>query len=68
MHFVGIFIVLMITMKGKNIVKGTTQVSGHSLKLYFCMFKRSQVKHNSLNCHNFFGIFVINCKVYMLKA
>jgi hypothetical protein len=35
----------------KNIVKGDTQVSGHSLKLHFCMFERSQGKHNSLNCH-----------------
>jgi hypothetical protein len=36
----------------KNIVKEATQVSGHSLKLHFCMFERSQVKHNSLDCHN----------------
>jgi len=42
-------------------------VNGHSLKHHFCMFKRSQVKHNSLDCHYFFGIFFINCKVYMLK-
>ncbi len=28
-------------------------MSGHSLKLHFCMFERSQVKHNSLDCHNF---------------
>jgi len=40
---------------GKIIVNGTTQVSGHSLKLHFCMFERSQGKHNSLDCHNFFG-------------
>jgi len=26
--------------KAKNIVKGTTQVNGHSLKLHFCMFER----------------------------
>ncbi len=32
-------------------------MSGHSLKLQFCMFERSQVKHNSLDCHNFFGIY-----------
>jgi len=37
---------------GKNIVKGATQVRGHSFKLHFCMFEISQVKHNSLNCHN----------------
>jgi hypothetical protein len=26
----------------------------HSLKLHFCMFERSQVKHNSLDYHNYF--------------
>jgi len=36
-------------------------MSGHSLKLYFCMFEKSQgferlqKKHNSLDYHNFFG-------------
>jgi hypothetical protein len=39
-------------IKGKIIVKGATQVNGYSLKLHFCMFKRSQGKHNSLDCHN----------------
>jgi len=39
-------------------VKGATQVSGHSLKQHLYMFKRSQVKHNSWDCH----------KVYMFKA
>jgi hypothetical protein len=39
---------------GKNIVKGVTQVNGHFLKLHFCMFERSHVKHNSLDCHNVF--------------
>jgi hypothetical protein len=39
-----------------------------SLKLHFFMFERSQMKHNSLDCHNFFGLFSINCKVYILKA
>jgi hypothetical protein len=29
-------------------------MSGHSLKLYFCMFERSQVKHDSLHCQNYF--------------
>jgi len=39
-------------------VKGATQVSGHYLKLHFCTFERSQVKHNSLDCHkNFKSIF-----------
>jgi hypothetical protein len=41
--------------EGKNIIKEATQVNGHSLKLHFCMFERSQVKHNNLNYHNFFG-------------
>ncbi len=49
----------------KNIVKGITQVKGHSLRLLFCMFEISQVKYNSLDCHNVFGIFFLNCKVYM---
>jgi hypothetical protein len=31
---------------GKIIVKRVTQVNGHSLKLHFCMFERSQGKHN----------------------
>jgi hypothetical protein len=38
---------------GKNKIKGTTQVNGHFLKLHFLMFERSQVKHNSLDCHDF---------------
>jgi hypothetical protein len=29
-------------------------MNGHSLKLHFCMFERSQVMHNSLDCNNFF--------------
>jgi hypothetical protein len=43
-------------------------MNGHSLKLHFCMLEISQVKHNSLDCHNFLGNIFINCKVYMLKA
>jgi hypothetical protein len=35
----------------KITVKGATQVSGHSLKLHYHMFEKSQDKHNSLNCH-----------------
>jgi hypothetical protein len=42
---------------GKNIVKGTTQVSWHSLKLHICMFEISKVKHNSFNCNILFGYF-----------
>jgi hypothetical protein len=29
-------------------------MKGHSLKLYFCVFERSQMKHNNFDCHNFF--------------
>jgi len=54
--------------RDKNIVKKATLVHRHSLKLHFLMFERSQGKHNSLDCHIFFGIFSINYKVYMLKA
>ncbi len=43
-------------------------MSGHFLTLHFCMFEKSKVKHNSLDCHKFFEIFFINFKVYMLKA
>jgi hypothetical protein len=40
------------------IVKGATQVNGHSLKLYFYMFERLQGNHNSLDCHKcFWNIF-----------
>jgi hypothetical protein len=39
---------------GKNTIKGATQVSGHSL---IWTFKRSQVKHKSLDCHYVFWIF-----------
>jgi hypothetical protein len=46
--------IAMDTYQGKNIVKGATQMSGHSLKLHFYMFKKSQVKHNSLDCHKVF--------------
>jgi hypothetical protein len=28
-------------------------VNGHFLKLHFCMFERSQMKHDSLDCHDF---------------
>ncbi len=56
------------TQKGKNIIKGATQESGHSIKLHFWMPKRSQVKDNVLDCQNLFEIFFIKCKDYMLKA
>jgi hypothetical protein len=50
---------------GKNIV---TQMNGHFLNFHFLMFERSQRNHNSLDCYKKFGIFFINCKVYMLKV
>jgi hypothetical protein len=62
------FLVVLFLMVGKNIIKGATQVSGHFLELHFCMFEKSQVKDNNLDCHNFFGIFFMNCKVYMFKV
>jgi hypothetical protein len=52
----------------KNIIKGAAQGSGHSLKLHFCMFEKSQRKHNSLDYHFFLEIFSINYKIYMFKA
>jgi hypothetical protein len=36
---------------GKDLVKGAAQVRGHSLKLHFCMFEKSQENHNNLDCH-----------------
>jgi hypothetical protein len=53
---------------GKNTIKGATGMSGHSIKLHFCMFERSQVKHNSLDVIMFFRIFSINYKIYMFQA
>ncbi len=52
----------------KDTIKGPTQVNGHSLKLHFCIFERSQVKHNNLDYNKFFEVFFINCKFYMFKA
>jgi hypothetical protein len=39
---------------GENTIKGPTQVNGHSLKLHFFMFERSQVKHNNFGLSLFF--------------
>jgi hypothetical protein len=39
---------------GKIKIKRATQVNGHTLKSYFCMFEKSQRKHNNLDCHNVF--------------
>jgi hypothetical protein len=37
-------------------------MNGHSLKLHFCMFERSQVKRNSLDCHFFLKYFSLIAK------
>ncbi len=40
-------------------------MSGHSLKLHFCMFERSQGKHNSLGSYDFLGnIFPLIAKYF----
>jgi hypothetical protein len=39
---------------GKTQSQEPTQVNGHSLKLQFYMFERSQRKQNSLDYHKFF--------------
>jgi hypothetical protein len=39
---------------GKITTRGTTHVSGHSLKLDFCVFEKSQGKHNGLDYNNLF--------------
>jgi hypothetical protein len=62
------FLVILFLVVGKNIIKGATQMNGHSLKLHYYMFERSQVKDNNLDCHNVFGIFSMNCKAYMFKV
>ncbi len=63
-----IFLIKHHPSMDKITIKGPIQVSGHSLKLHFYMFERSQMKHNNLDCHNVFGVFSINLKVYILKA
>jgi hypothetical protein len=43
-------------------------MSGHSLKLHFYMFERSQGKHNSLDYHKcFWNIFPLFAKFTCLK-
>jgi hypothetical protein len=42
-------------------------VSGHFWKLHFCLFEKSQGKHNSLDHHKKNLIFFINCKVTCSK-
>ncbi len=46
----------------KNTIKRATQVCGHSLKLHFCMFEKSQRKHNSLDYHFFWKYFPLITK------
>ncbi len=46
----------------KNTIIGTVQVSEHSLKLHFCMFERSQMKRNSLDCDIFLEYFPLIAK------
>ncbi len=54
-------------------------MNGHSLKLHFCMFERSKVKHNNLDSFFFWKYFSLiakftcfklnrNQNVYMFKA
>jgi hypothetical protein len=62
------FLVVLFSMVGKNTIKGNTQMNGHFFKPHFCMFEKSQVKDNNLDCHNVLGIFSMNCKVYMFKV
>ncbi len=42
-------------------------MSGHSLKLHFCIFKGSQGKHNSLNYHIFLEYFPLIAKFICSK-
>jgi hypothetical protein len=66
-----IFIILRckdIVPLGKNIVKGATQVSGHSLKLHFCVFESHKESIIVWIVIIFLGIFFINYKSYMLKV
>jgi hypothetical protein len=49
-------------------VKGTTKVNGHFLKLHFCMFERSQVKHKNLDCYSFLEYFSLIAKFTCSKV
>jgi len=53
---------------GKNIVQGAIQVNGHSLKLFFLCLKDHKKNVLVWIFINVFGIYSINCKVYMLKT
>jgi len=46
--------VIGVTTWVKTYSKEPPKVNGHYLKLHFCMFEKSQMKHNSLDCHNIF--------------
>jgi hypothetical protein len=45
---------IILGARVKKTIKGTTQISEYSLKPHFLIFERSQVKHNSLDCHHVF--------------
>jgi hypothetical protein len=54
----------LLLHEGKNIIKGATQVNEHFFKFFFCMFEKSQEKHNSLDYHkSFWNIFHLIAKV-----
>ncbi len=53
---------------GKNIVKGATQVSGHSLKFIFVCLEDHKGSIIVWIIVNVFGIFFINCKFYLFKV
>ncbi len=70
LHVVKEFWILKFcSLWGKNTIRGATQVNGHSLKLHFYMFERSQGKCIIIwIVIKKIGIFFVNCKVYMLKV
>ncbi len=44
-------------------------MSEHSLKQHFCMFEKSQVKYNNLDCHKKkLEYFPLIAKFYMFKV
>jgi hypothetical protein len=52
----------------KNTVKRTIQVSGHSFKLHFCMFEKSQGKHKIWIIIKVIGIFSLFAKFKCSKV
>jgi hypothetical protein len=53
---------------GKNIAKRVTQVSGHFLKLHFCMLKKHKWSIIVETVVIVFGIFFINYRACMFKS